>query len=346
MTLLRVTSRLLLTSSRMQVIAARVESAAPAGEPAAVHLVLEDAQGHRGRGEAAFAPGSPAALATRQALEALEPDAVRLTVGLPLVAQLERWRGLLPAHLPEARYALETAALELLALQRQLPAWRLLTATPRPAAPCAALDAARPEDARRAAEEAWAAGVRTFRVELGAELQQGFELAEQLRREHGRGLRLRLGGARLTSHQEARRLLVRLDTLEPEYVEEPLAGEELPALAPSYTPLALARCLEPLAAWPSLSGYLQALNVKALALDPRRLGGLARALRYAERARRHELAVVVTHSLGGPVARAGAAALALAVGSPERASGLPLIAAPRSEAAGALAPWGAPGLGV
>ncbi len=52
------------------------------------------------------------------------------------------------------------------------------------------------------------------------------------------------------------------------------------------------------------------------------LGGLTRCLSLARSARERGIAVVVSHLLDGPIALAAAAALALAVGSPERAAGL------------------------
>ena len=105
----------------------------------------------------------------------------------------------------------------------------------------------------------------------------------------------------------------------PELVEEPCAGEALLGLGE----LAVPWFADESFARPELRARLLAhAPVAGVVLKPTEIGGLARSLRLAERARAAGKRVVVTHAFEGPVALAACAELALALGSSALPPGL------------------------
>ena len=87
-------------------------------------------------------------------------------------------------------------------------------------------------------------------------------------------------------------------------------------------PIALDESLAPAGAWERIEPALRTSNAVAVVLKPMLLGGIARTLDLAARARVAGLDVTVSHLFDGPVALAAASHLAIAVGSRARASGL------------------------
>lgn len=270
-----------------------------------VRVVDED--GLDGWGECSPLPGfSP---------DSLEACAAALTG----VALEELGSGL--ADLPAARFAVESALLDLRGKREARSASALLGATEHaslgiaallpPASSPAFLDAAR---------EAIAAGHRTLKAKLdGARFEADLTALRQLRRALPASIRLRLdaNGSLEPSRLEA--CLHALAELAPEFLEEPVPAEHLGALHATPVPLALdeslSRGLEP-------TDLLRRKLVSVLVLKPALLGGLAASVSLARQAQSHGARVVVSHLWEGPVAMAACAALALALAPESLDAGL------------------------
>jgi o-succinylbenzoate synthase len=267
-----------------------------------VLLELRDGRGTVGVGEASPLPGhSPETLDACVAELAALP-ALALDLAAPLPPQLAAASAHL--ELPAARFAVESALLDLAGRRLGVPAHALLgPARPRPVALSALADG---DDPVAAARAAWARGVRVVKRKIGpvddgtvARLRDALPDAG-LRLDANRSLPVEIAVARLAA----------LAPLRPELVEEPC--RDLRALDAPPVPIAADESL--LEGWP-------AAKVAAIVLKPALLGGLAWCLELATRARDAGVDVIVTHMWDGPVALAAAAALALAL-EPVRACGL------------------------
>jgi o-succinylbenzoate synthase len=136
----------------------------------------------------------------------------------------------IPESLPAARFALETALLDLLAQQRRVPLHALFRSPPPQSVALAALLATEP--AERTLPHAVALferGVRTFKLKLGqaGQFSRECELLGALRSHFGDSVRLRLDANRAFAPTSLVECLTTLSTFDPEYVEEPCAPEAL-----------------------------------------------------------------------------------------------------------------------
>jgi o-succinylbenzoate synthase len=331
-----------------------------------VWLRLRDEAGHVGVGESSPLPGySPDSLdAVAAALGALDWD--RLANGPDDPEALgARLLEALPPALPSARFAVETAWLDLLGQRTRQPLWALLqggAASPAPslarrAVPLSELvPSLEPDEALRAAEAALRRGIGTIKVKIGRSgaFDREHALLARLRAELGPAWRLRLDANGALDARTAHEHLARLAPLDVELVEEPVPAAHLGVGPPPPVPVGLDESLTEPAIWERVAPWIAGGGVAAAVLKPTLLGGLGACRALARRARALGLAVTVSHTFDGPVALAAAAHLALAVASPARASGLaphPALAAyprlplPMLEDAAIVAP-AAPGLGL
>ncbi len=294
-------------------------------------LELRDGEGRAGRGEASplrgWSPDTPgeaaadlAALVARLPLRLPDPPPPREEAGVadrarelaPLVAGL--LAGMSPV--PSARFAAETALLALLARRSGTPLHRFLGGPARPAPlPVHALVGGHdPASVRREVEAGLAAGVRSFKLKIGApgrleeEVAAATLAAELLA---GRGdLALDANGS--LPPGEAPAILRRFAGLPVRFVEEPVGGRALLALARAGAPLPLAAD-ESLADAGFLESALETPGIGVLVLKPALLGGVLPLLEVADRARRAGKGILVTHALEGPVAIGAATAAAFAL---------------------------------
>ncbi len=262
-----------------------------------VLLRLHDEAGRVGVGEASPLPGYSA-----DTLEAC-------------VAQLEAWAAtrdaarVMPAA-PAARFALETALAELDAQARGVSLAAALGGG-ADAESRVLLESALVTDLA-GARVALARGVRTLKVKIGVADAWERELAflRELRVAMGPELALRLdagGGFAALAPEVLHARLAALAAFVPEFIEEPVSGAALAGLRAGPVPLAADESLQDAALWPAL-----AASCRVLVLKPTTLG-LARCLELGREAAARGLAVVVTHTFDGPVARAAATALARAL---------------------------------
>jgi o-succinylbenzoate synthase len=315
-----------------------------------VLVQLRDDQGHLGLGEASPLPGhSPDELADCEAeLRALASggpgSALAGAVPTTSLMDLDDAR----AHLaqvtsrvrsPAARFAIETALLDLVGQRSGRPLWQLLRAlAPGDHAPPAAVPlnaVCAPGDVARVLDEVAAAharGIRCFKLKVGRDFHAELAALEAVRARHGDAISLRADANQAWLPDQARAHLQRLAAVAPEYVEEPVTAPmtHLAALAPLPVPVALDESLvhafpdtgtTPAAGVPELDGLLAAGLVRVLVLKPMLLGGCLPAMALAARALARGADVVVSHLFDGPVALAACAHLAVALAA-TRACGL------------------------
>lgn len=230
-----------------------------------------------------------------------------------------------------ARFALETALLDLIGQRREKPLWFLLRPPLPAAAPvparlplCSLVDMTSEAHAVRSSAAALERGIGTLKLKVGrpgaAVLELGIALA--LRAAFGSAVRLRLDANRGWSSSEAVARLQELLQVDPEFVEEALDPAALAGLGRVPVPLALDESLLG-ADWLDRRGAeLASAGVVAIVLKPMLLGGFSRCLALASRARSLGLRVVVSHLFDGPIALAATAALGLATADADCASGL------------------------
>jgi o-succinylbenzoate synthase len=313
-------------------------------------VTLTDAAGTAGVGEAAPLPGySQDTLEdAERALSSVSAEGLRAALAIsPPHAALAAVGALVPGSCPSARFALETAALDLLSRRRGTSAPALLGALDTTERPLAALlgGAASPtllDHAERAFQE----GYRCFKLKVGAPgaFARELEGASALRDHFGDAVALRLdanGGlsaADLSAHGAT------LQLLGLELFEEP--GAPLPAPLP----LALDESLQGLDP-DAAEAVWRERSARAIVLKPTALGGLSRCWELAERAQRTGVAVVLSHAFEGPVAWRAAAALALALpaSAPHGLAPYPSLSTWPGEhlpiRRGSLHAWHEPGLG-
>lgn len=285
-------------------------------------ILLELAGGGlTGEGEASPLPGySPESLdAVERALRDLSPGA-RIDLSDPLASTRAAVERALPAELPSARFALETAMLTLAARALGVARHRLLG--PRGSGPVRVAEVLTDlEEAVSRAEQLLAQGVAAVKLKVGRPGRLGDELAvvEAIRTRTPR-LELRLDANRALGREAARRLWPRLGALGVAWVEEPLPPAEWAELPPGGPPLALDESLRGAAGRARAEG----LRSGAIILKPAVLGGAVPCLELADRA--PGAVPVASHLFDGPVAAAATADLALALPR-EAAQGLGLARA-------------------
>jgi L-alanine-DL-glutamate epimerase-like enolase superfamily enzyme len=227
-----------------------------------------------------------------------------------------------------ARFALESALLDLRGRILGVPVWALLRsllALPSsPAAvPLSALARARePGAIEDEVRDALARGLRVVKLKIG-----GAPLADDLRRAEAAvraGAVLRLDANQAMGAEALRAASASLAALEPELLEEPVRTEEWDRLEAGALPLAMDESLQAPGAEIRVRRAARAGAVAALVLKPMALGGIARCLELAEVASGAGLRLVVTHLFDGPVATAAAAELALALSEAMLPCGLDL----------------------
>jgi o-succinylbenzoate synthase len=276
---------------------------------------LTDAEGYAGIGEASPLPGYScdtlagvqAALGSVSAAElAAALTAERANDALAAVARLA------PPHLPAARMALETAALDLLGARHGRSAPLLLGATPDARRPLAQLlgpasSVTLIDDAERAVRH----GYRHLKLKIGApgELAAEIKAICSLRERVGSSVSLRLDANGSLSLAELEAAWAALRELEIELFEEPGA---VPESLIGRLPLALDESLQGLSEQ-QVEALLRRTHATAIVVKPMALGGLSHCHRLASLAQSLGVAVVVSHCFDGPFAFQATAALALAL---------------------------------
>ena len=285
-------------------------------------ITLRDEAGIQGVGEASPLPGySMDRLEDcRDALQAWSREVVRMDLDAPLIPQVKAAVGRLPARLPAARFAVETALLDLLGRRIGRPVADLLCAEGRrPTAEVPLTHLARgtrPSELLDDVEAALSRGFRTIKVKVGRSASWVSDLAMigGLRACLGWDFAIRLDANRAWSRDEAVARLDALADLRVELVEEPTSAP-IESLPRSSVAVAADESLQELDERPALREWL-ADGCGALILKPMALGGSLRCLELAEAAAAAEVPAAVTHLFAGPVAGMAEAHLAAALPAP------------------------------
>jgi L-alanine-DL-glutamate epimerase-like enolase superfamily enzyme len=331
--------------------------ARPGARPAWL-LCLRDGSGRLGWGEAAPLPGVSLESAD-QAGAALAGVAERLRGFEPradFATEREVARALAPAEeqlegIASARFALESALVDLIAVQRGVSAAECLGGPRRfrEVAVNAVIDAA-DDGALPAALALAASGVPALKVKVAGEAQgwsRELAVLEALRAALPSGFEMRVDVNGGWDIETARARMAELSPIAPRFVEQPVAPAELLDLGATLVPWAAD---ESLAVAGLAERLMEAPGCAAFVLKPHALG-LLRALQLGRLAQRRGLQVVVTHFFDGPMGLAAACELALALPAPPLACGLfphddPTSKVPQLAKAGRCRAVKRPGLGL
>lgn len=288
-------------------------------------LWLRDSTGRRGWGEAAPLAGhsveneSDATRALQRVLHAPLPGLDEDDAALSVTHWLARFEPL-PAS---ARFALETALLDLLARARGVPLHQLLrSGRAKPVLLSGLLGGADGPALDARAEQLHASGILTWKVKLSAAgLTQAQSLVLQRWRQRlGRQLVLRAdanGSLDAATLSDFCRELAPWDF---DYLEQPLPVGEMDRV-PHRLALPIAAD-EELRDAPGVERALSHPAVRVLVIKPALAGGIVPALSLVRRARAAGKQVVITHMLEAEVAFAAACELALAIDPTPPACGL------------------------
>jgi o-succinylbenzoate synthase len=305
------------------------------GERDSVLLELRDDDGVRGFGEAAPWPG----FGTENAEQAL----ALLLAAEPLLPGMDvepgAWPKALDAHLaaaPAARAALQGALWDLAARRAGRPLADELVAGVGEGG-CAGrgarlgrvptsvlLVSGEPGVLREEAARARESGHRAAKIKLGAaSLADDVARARAAREGLGPALRLRGDANGAWTLPAARAALEALAPFDFDYVEQPLAADDFDGFAELHrnAPLRIAAD-ESVATEAGALRLLDAAAVDTVVLKPATLGGAARALGLAARARRAGVEVVFSHAFESAVGARHALHCAAAWGDPAAVHGL------------------------
>ena len=293
-------------------------------------LELCDREGRIGQGEASPLPGFSSDTLVEARADLLGVDWAALPDLAPgdgLLDDVEEALRAAGLNAPTARFAAETALLDLVGQAAGLPVHALLAAT-RPGAgadgsrlsavPLAALLA---RDLLASAAERVGEGYGCLKVKVGRSPAEELALLGALRAEVGDGVLLRADANRSMDAEMAPGWLQAAADLGLEFVEEPLPPARLRELLPSPVPIAIDESLEAGSGASGLAAALEAGSYRYVVLKPAYHGGALVCLRLAAEARSLGAQPVISHLLGGPVALAAASELALAL-PPGPAAGL------------------------
>ena len=282
-------------------------------EGALIRLTTDD--GSEGWGETAPLPGfSPESLedATDQ-LRATAPHLVNHEVSASLWRPDETSFPELSHLTSSARFGLELALLNLSAASHGLTLPELLTDSPRETISVNGLLSGTLEKTLADAFYMRRNGYRAVKLKVGRrEVPEDVETVLRVGEVLGGGVSLRLDANRAWGFDEALEVARGISGVGIEYVEEPLAEPwRLADLARGWgLPVALDESLVGMGP----EGLGLHPYARTVVLKPTLLGGMSRALRFAEEARALGMASVVSSSYEGGVGTAALVALAAAVG--------------------------------
>jgi o-succinylbenzoate synthase len=236
----------------------------------------------------------------------------------------------LAPELPASRYGLELALLDLLGQERGLPlSWLLNPKARAEVSVSALLNADESEEVAAEAAAAAREGYRTLKLKVGTrELQSDIARVKAAREAVATGVRIRLDANGAWSLEQAKAALLELRGLDVECVEQPVGPDDVEGLAALKQMHVCAVAADEAIATPD--GALATLlrhggpAADVIVLKPTVQGGLLPALRLARSAAELGVDAFVTHSMDGPLARAGAAHLAAAISQERLASGVGL----------------------
>ena len=256
-----------------------------------LYLLISDGQGNTGIGEATPLPGlSPdTALVCKTTLSQFLPLFMNKAISSP--QDIATVAAVFPSALPAARFALETALLDLLAQSRNIPLWALFVPEPCPVRVNALLS----EDTLEAdAHRLFNSGIRVFKLKVGARNNFRSEVGhlQWLRETFGDDIVIRLDANGALAGPHMAHKLDELSRFNPEYIEEPAP---FAALVPGQlrVPYAFDESLIQIKNPHAIEAHPLC---KALILKPTLLGGFFHLQKLTEIAEQSNRQAVITHS--------------------------------------------------
>ncbi|SNZ04946.1 o-succinylbenzoate synthase [Natronoarchaeum philippinense] len=218
---------------------------------------------------------------------------------------------------PAARHAVHLALADLRARQDGVPLYRYLGSVGRvERVPVnATIGVGSPDDAAAAARGAVEQGFQCLKLKVGAgTVEEAVERVETVREALPRGIALRADANGSWDREQAGEALRAFADSGVEYVEQPLAIDDLEGHADLRQQSAgVGVALDESLRTASIDDVLDAGAADVVVLKPMVLGGLDRARRIAIRARREGVAPVVTTTVDAVVARTGAVHFAASI---------------------------------
>jgi len=296
------------------------------GERESMLLFLHGSHGAIGVGEASPLPGySPDTIdLCENALRSLTADRLPgRAKDEPVEPWLEESARPLGPNVPAARFALESALLDLAGKEEGISVSELLAGpnAGEPVSLAALIQGETKDDVFGEIRRALDRGIDTVKMKIGrpGSFDDELDLLRSVRAEFGDGLVLRLDANGAWDLVRAEAKLAALAEFAPEFVEQPVVPYLLLKLKDSPVPVAADETL-------AIPGAAERLGLvpacRVLVLKPAVLGGFLTALRIARTGKALRRRLVVSHLFDGPVALAAAAELALALPAPPLACGL------------------------
>ncbi len=271
-----------------------------------IFMVQHD--GVRGFGEASPLPGySPDTIEDcEQCLSGIELfDGDELSL-----SRIETFISAMPA-VPAARFAVETALLDLLAQREDRGIAGLFDQSANQALRCTLLDSNSPV---ASAEACIARGVQCAKLKVGRDWTSELVAIRTLRSRFS-DLQLRLDANTAWTVPIAKKNIADLEDLDIQFVEQPVEPEFMHKLTSSPVPLAADESLHTQAGRDALRPMLGTPALGALVLKPTVLGGFFACLQLQKLGKQNSTESIASHCFEGPVGTAAVAELAIVLDS-------------------------------
>lgn len=214
----------------------------------------------------------------------------------------------IPETLPAARFAVETALLDLLAQERGESISELLGSRDESASRCGLIDA---HDALRSVAALLERGIRYGKLKVGRNWTAEIATIRALREQYP-SFRLRLDANAAWSLPEALQHLQALQNQNIEFVEQPVQPARMQNLVGSPVPLAADESMHSALGREALGPLLGNRALVAVVLKPTLLGGLLACMKHKQWAEEHGVTAIASHCFEGAVGTAAVAELAVA----------------------------------
>jgi o-succinylbenzoate synthase len=216
-------------------------------------------------------------------------------------------------------FAMESALLDLLGKQKNLPVWKLLNKTDNyPDISINALLTVKTSAAE--INRLLNSGINTFKVKTGrTSLKDELLFLQRLRNTAGDRAVIRLDANGLFTVDEAKNRIAAYTVVNPEFIEEPVSGTDMLKLKKSPVPIGAD---ESLADITTKKAIINSDTVSVIVIKPALQHGIFNSLKLADQAAKKNKKITVTHMMDGPVALTACVHLAFALPQRPLACGL------------------------
>lgn len=226
---------------------------------------------------------------------------------------------------PAAKHGVELAILDLLAKSQGLPLANYLCKSAKSAVTVnAVIGSVAPAIAVEQAKLYLCQGYKCIKVKVGVNhIEDDFQVLAAVRTAVGDRMQIRIDANQSWSVAQAIANLNRLESLDIEYAEQPLAALDLGGMAKVRAAVSIKVAAdESVTNLKQLQQVINQQSADLIIIKPMAMGGILAARHAAEIAQKAGLDVVVTTTIDGAIARLGALHLAASLPQIERACGL------------------------